>query len=38
LFYGVCTLAQLFKLGAADEAITLPFVRIADQPSFTAAA
>jgi hexosaminidase len=34
LFYGVCTLGQLLKLGASNGVVTLQFVRIADQPSF----
>lgn len=34
LFYGVCTLGQLIKLGAEAGKITLPELRIQDQPSF----
>jgi len=34
LFYGVCSLAQLVKLGKTEATITLPLLRIADQPSF----
>ncbi len=34
LFYGVCTLAQLWKLGARAGNVTLPHVRISDSPSF----
>ena len=34
LFYGVCTLGQLLKLGARPGAISLPLLRIQDQPSF----
>jgi hexosaminidase len=34
LFYGVCTLAQLLKLGAAADQVSLPVVKIQDQPSF----
>ncbi len=34
LFYGVCTLGQLLKLGAEAGKITLPELRIQDQPSF----
>ena len=34
LFYGVCTLGQLLKLGARPGAVSLPLLRIQDQPSF----
>lgn len=34
LFYGVCTLRQLLKLGADGGRVTLPELSIADQPSF----
>jgi hexosaminidase len=34
LFYGVCTLGQLLKLGAEGGRIELPELRIHDQPSF----
>ena len=34
LFYGVCTLGQLMKLGAGQGKVTLPLLRIQDQPSF----
>lgn len=34
LFYGVCTLGQLLKLGARAGAVSLPVVSIQDQPSF----
>jgi hexosaminidase len=34
LFYGVCTLAQLLKLGTRAGAVSLPLLEIEDQPSF----
>ncbi len=34
LFYGVCTLAQLFRLGARPGAVALPLLEITDRPSF----
>ncbi len=34
LFYGVCTLGQLMKLGAGPGTVTLPHLRVQDQPSF----
>lgn len=34
LFYGVCTLAQLLKLGARAGGVSLPLLTIQDQPSF----
>jgi hexosaminidase len=34
LFYGVCTLAQLMKLGAQPGRVTLPVLRVRDRPSF----
>ncbi|HXK19803.1 MAG TPA: family 20 glycosylhydrolase, partial [Polyangiaceae bacterium] len=34
LFYGVCTLRQLVKLGAGPGTISLPQLRIEDKPSF----
>lgn len=34
LFYGVCTLEQLMKLGAGAGEHSLPVLRIQDQPSF----
>lgn len=34
LFYGVCTLAQLFRLGTQAGGVRLPVVHIQDAPSF----
>jgi hexosaminidase len=34
LFYGVCTLGQLLRLGGRAGAVSLPVLRIQDQPSF----
>lgn len=34
LFYGVCTLSQLMKLGAGPGTLSLPHLRVQDQPSF----
>jgi len=34
LFYGVCTLEQLLKLGVRPAAVSLPLLHIEDQPSF----
>jgi len=34
LFYGVCTLEQLMKLGAGTRTVSLPHLRVQDQPSF----
>jgi hypothetical protein len=34
LFYGVCTLSQLWKLGTGAGSVSLPQLRITDQPSF----
>jgi hexosaminidase len=34
LFYGVCTLAQLFRLAAEGGSLRLPWLRIEDEPSF----